>query len=218
MCKGSCTQHHGSRLTGTPIEAACPTCGRLFDFLNPGLLGGAKAFGAFVKRLQKQEPRGLWAAPPTRGAPISFGGSRPTSGSSPTCPTRPVKAFCNLSPQQAKLYEQSVGELSAIISKVEGIQRRGVVLSFLMRLKQICNHPSNGWRWQLRSCPWQIPATCGTVQELAERQEKVQVFTQFREIAELSGHLQEIFRRPGLVLTGSTAVGKRRDGGGVSAG
>src|SRR5207253_1516443 len=53
-----------------------------------------------------------------------------------------VKAFCQLSRKQAALYEQSVQELARQLRDVEGIQRRGLVLSFLMRFKQICNHPS----------------------------------------------------------------------------
>src|SRR5208283_2887221 len=54
-----------------------------------------------------------------------------------------VRAFCQLSRKQAALYEQSVKELARQLETTdEGIQRKGVVLSFLMRFKQICNHPS----------------------------------------------------------------------------
>ena len=53
-----------------------------------------------------------------------------------------VKAFCQLSRKQAALYEQSVKELAEQLEEAEGIQRKGLVLSFLMRFKQICNHPS----------------------------------------------------------------------------
>jgi len=88
------------------------------------------------------------------------------------------------------------------------------VLAFLMRLKQICNHPSqwlgdNGYE----------PADSGKFErladlctEVAQRQEKALIFTQFREIADpLAGHLASIFGRPGLVLHGQTPVAKRRE-------
>ena len=53
-----------------------------------------------------------------------------------------VKTFCPLSRKQAALYQQSVDDLADKLDGLEGIERRGIVLAFLMRLKQICNHPS----------------------------------------------------------------------------
>ena len=93
------------------------------------------------------------------------------------------------------------------------IARRGVVLRSLLRLKQVCNHPS-----QLLGDGEYRPADSGKFlrlaeicEELAERQEKVLLFTQFREIIDpLAEHLTAIFGRPGLVLHGATGVGERR--------
>jgi len=56
-----------------------------------------------------------------------------------------VNAYCLLSKPQAALYQQSVDEMKKAIAELEGIERRGVVLAFLMRFKQICNHPSQCW-------------------------------------------------------------------------
>jgi non-specific serine/threonine protein kinase len=124
-----------------------------------------------------------------------------------------VKAYCGLSKQQAALYEASVRDLAARLGSTEGIERSGLVLGQLMRLKQICNHPS-----QLLGHGDYDPRHSGKFQrlaqlseELAERQEKVLVFTQFREIADpLARFLEGVFRRPGLVLHGGIAVAKRR--------
>jgi non-specific serine/threonine protein kinase len=83
-----------------------------------------------------------------------------------------------------------------------------------MRLKQICNHPSH-WTGDGSYDPkhsgkfQRLGELC---QELAERQEKALIFTQFREITQaLADHLQGVFGARGLVLHGSTAVGKRRE-------
>jgi SNF2 family DNA or RNA helicase len=53
-----------------------------------------------------------------------------------------IKAYCHLSRMQAALYQQAVRELAKGLAETEGIQRRGMVLTFLLRFKQICNHPS----------------------------------------------------------------------------
>jgi SNF2 family DNA or RNA helicase len=112
------------------------------------------------------------------------------------------------------MYEQSVRDLADAIKQADGIQRRGIVLAYLMRLKQICNHPS-----QLTGDGSYEPRHSGKFlrlaeicQELAERQEKTLVFTQFREITgPLADFLAGVFARPGLVLHGQTPVGKRRE-------
>ena len=92
--------------------------------------------------------------------------------------------------------------------------RRGVVLSFLMRFKQICNHPS---QW-LGDAAWAEPDSgkFARLRELAEtiaaKQEKVLVFTQFRETCEpLAAFLGTVFGRAGLVLHGGTPVARRRE-------
>jgi len=124
-----------------------------------------------------------------------------------------VTAHCHLSRRQAALYAQAIEDLERSLEEAEGIQRRGVVLAMLMRLKQICNHPS---QW-LNDGGWteEDSGKFGRLREVAEvvatRQEKMLVFTQFREItAPVAAFLGEVFGRSGLVLHGETAIRKRR--------
>jgi non-specific serine/threonine protein kinase len=125
-----------------------------------------------------------------------------------------VTAYCPLTMAQAALYETSVRELERAIDDAEGIQRRGLVLAYLIRFKQICNHPS---QW-LGDGAYD-PADSGKLARLRElcepiaaRQDKVLVFTQFREMTgPLSTFLAGIFGRAGLVLHGETPVKKRAE-------
>jgi non-specific serine/threonine protein kinase len=124
-----------------------------------------------------------------------------------------VKAFCHLTRKQAALYQQSVVNLAAELGRADGMKRRGIVLASLMRLKQICNHPS---QW-LGDGSWSEADSgkLARLREIAEvvaaKQEKVLVFTQFREVtAPLAAFLLSVFGHPGLVLHGETAIGKRQ--------
>jgi non-specific serine/threonine protein kinase len=121
-------------------------------------------------------------------------------------------AHCSLTKQQAGLYQSAVDELAEGLRSADGIRRRGVVLAAMMRLKQICNHPSH---W-LRDGDWDEKASGKffRLRELCEpivaRQEKLLLFTQFREATDpLAGFLASVFGREGLVLHGETAVAKR---------
>jgi non-specific serine/threonine protein kinase len=128
-----------------------------------------------------------------------------------------VRAFCGLTREQAALYARCVQDLAAKLERAEGIQRRGLVLGHLMQLKQICNHPA---QWQAQSQDQhgygadrsgKFERLSELCEELAERQERVLVFTQFREIVEpVAEHLRGVFGRPGLVLHGGTPVARRR--------
>ena len=125
-----------------------------------------------------------------------------------------MTAFCSLTKTQAALYQQSVRELASKLAELgDGIERRGIVLSFLSRFKQICNHPSHwlgdgGWEPLESGKFTRIREICEAV---SDRQEKVLVFTQYRAVTgPLSEYLASVFGRPGLVLHGGTPVKKRR--------
>ena len=201
-------------LTGTPVENRLGDLWSLFDFLNPGLLGGAQEFSRLVKKLTGDAARGFAPLRQLTGPYILRRLKTDRTIIADLPDKTEVTAWCALSKPQAALYEQAVQELARKLASVdEAIQRKGLVLAFLMRFKQICNHPS---QW-LGDGAYD-PAESGKfirLQELAEeiaaRQEKALVFTQFREMtAPLAGYLQHIFGQAGLILHGSTPVKERQ--------
>jgi superfamily II DNA or RNA helicase len=201
-------------LTGTPIENRLSDLWSIFDFINPGLLGSSKEFSSYVKRLAErpQNPYG-----PLRDLvrPYILRRLKTDKSIIAELPDKTeIKTFCPLSRKQAALYQQAVDDLADQLEDVDGIKRKGIVLSFLMRLKQICNHPS---QW-LGDGTWaeedsgKFTRLRDIVEVLGARQEKALIFTQFKETtAPLAAFLGAVFGHPGLILHGETEVRKRND-------
>ncbi len=201
-------------LTGTPIENRLGDLWSIFDFINPGLLGSAKQFSGFVKRLAERRDN-PYAPLRELVRPYLLRRLKTDKRIITDLPDKTeIKAFCALSRKQAALYQQAVDDLSRQLAEADGIQRRGLVLALLMRLKQICNHPS---QW-LGDGAWgesdsgKLTRLRDLAEVIAAKQEKALVFTQFREITgPLASFLGSVFGRPGLVLHGATEVRKRKD-------
>ena len=205
--------HARIALTGTPVENRLGDLWSIYDFLDPGLLGSAREFSAFARQLADR-PDESYAPLRRLIQPYLLRRLKSDRSIVADLPDKTeVKAFCLLSGPQAALYQKTVDELERAIAGVtQGIERRGLVLAYLMRFKQICNHPAH---W-LGEGAWdeagsgKLARLREIVEAVAAKQEKVLVFTQFREATEpLAAFLAGLFGRSGLVLHGSTPVRNR---------
>ena len=202
-------------LSGTPIENRLSDLWSLFEFINPGLLGSATQFKKFTKQLEGElEPN--YAPLRALVSPYILRRLKTDKTIISDLPDKTeMLALCQLTKTQAAHYEKAVRELAdAMEGEGEtGIKRRGMVLAFLQRFKQICNHPaqwSGSGDYGLKgSGKFQRLATL--CEEMASRQERVLIFTQFREMTRpLAELLGGVFECEGLVLHGGTAVKERQ--------
>jgi hypothetical protein len=208
-------------LTGTPVENRLLDLWSLFDFVAPGLLGSSRVFSNYGKKALKQsEEKGengegrFYAAVRHLVSPYILRRLKSDKQIIADLPDKAeVMAYCSLTKQQIILYQYALKELSERLKQdMDGIQRRGLVLSYLTRFKQICNHPSqwlgHGQYEEQESGKFiRLKEICESIRE---KQEKVLIFTQFREIIPaLHDFLSNIFGQEGLILHGQTAIKNR---------
>jgi len=208
--------NHKVALTGTPVENRLSELWSIIDFLNPGYLKSATDFRTnFIIPIEKYRN-------PTRAETLK-GLIRPfVLRRLKTDPTiindlpekMEMKVFCNLTQEQATLYEAVVKEMLDRVDNSEGMARKGLVLSTLLKLKQVCNHPAHFLQDGSR-----LPGRSGKLVRLEEMLEeilaegdKALIFTQFAEMGMmLRTHLRETFGCETLFLHGGTSK-EQRDG------
>ncbi|HHU61940.1 MAG TPA: DEAD/DEAH box helicase, partial [Natronincola sp.] len=194
-----------------PIENNLSDLWSLFDFLNKGLLGSTQEFKELTKSLNQNN--GGYAKLRKVISPFILRRLKTDKALIPDLPEKiESETYTELSKKQIVLYQALVKELEEKLESADGIGRKGLILSSIMKAKQICNHPDQ-YLGQNQYTPAQsgkfqsLQEICSTI---AEKRERVLVFTQFREMTEpLALFLGKIFKREGLVLHGQTPVKRR---------
>lgn len=198
-------------LTGTPIENSLSDLWSLFDFLNHGLLGSSKEFSSFVKGLS-DDGRG-YVRLRKMISPFLLRRLKTDKSIISDLPDKiEINEYAALSKKQVSLYKQLVGKLESNLQESEGIERKGLILSSIMKFKQICNHPDHYLgREEFKSeGSGKFELLRDICQTIYEKRERVIVFTQFKEMTEpISELLTGIFHKEGFVLHGGTSVKNR---------
>jgi SNF2 family DNA or RNA helicase len=202
-------------LTGTPVENRLTELWSIMNFLNAGYLGGAedfrKQYAVPIEKFGDQKKAGRLK---TLVQPFLLRRLKTDKTIIKDLPEKQeIKVFCNLTKEQATLYGAVVKDMLAKIEKADGIERRGLVLSALVKLKQVCNHPAHFMKDNSKAGgrSGKLERLTEMLEETLENGERALVFTQFTEMGDiLRPHLQERFGREALFLHGGVGQ-KARD-------
>ncbi len=178
--------NHRIALSGTPIENRLSELWSLEDFLNPGFLDKRtvfhKMFALPIEKYNNQDQRNRLKK---LIEPIILRRMKSDKNIIKDLPEKiEANIFCNLKAEQATLYKAVVKEMVEKISDSEGIQRKGLILSSIMKLKQICNHPAQFLkdRSQIKGRSLKLERTKEMLEEIILSKEKALIFTQFKEM------------------------------------
>lgn len=207
-------------LTGTPVENRLTELWSILHFLNPGYLGGEKTFRQrFANPIEKLDNADAAKRLKRLTAPFILRRLKTDPAIISDLPEKmEMKVYTNLTTEQGTLYEAVVKDVMERIERADedddDMSRRGLVLSLLMQLKQICNHPA-----QYLKDGSSLDGRSGKLSRLTEMLEEVYavddralIFTQFAEMGELlRAHLRAMFHDEPLWLHGGTKVKERED-------
>ncbi len=202
-------------LTGTPVENRLSELWSIMEFLNPGYLGTGTDFRqSFAIPIERYHNAERSQTLKKLVQPFMLRRLKTDKTIIQDLPDKmEMNVFCNLTQEQASLYEAVVKDMMEKIEQSDGIERRGLILAALMKLKQVCNHPAHflSDRSSLARRSGKLARLEEMVEEVLEGGEKALIFTQFAEMGDLlQQYLEERFGCEVLFLHGSTPK-KQRD-------
>ncbi len=203
-------------LTGTPVENRLAELWSIMDFLNPGYLGARNFFQRrFAMPIEKYGDASSLSALRSLVQPFILRRLKSDKDIIQDLPEKQeMTVFCGLSAEQANLYQNIVEKSLAEIEESDGIQRRGMILALLVKLKQICNHPAQFLKED--SLKGHQSAKLQRLEEMLDELlaegDRALIFTQFAEWGKLlQPHLEKKIGREVLFLYGSTTKQKREE-------
>jgi SNF2 family DNA or RNA helicase len=205
---------HRIALTGTPVENRLAELWSLFQFLNPGYLGSQEAFRAnFARPIERMQAPDASRRLKSLVGPFILRRVKTDPNVIRDLPAKnEMKVFCTLTREQATLYEAVVRDSLRQIEESEGIQRRGLVLATMLKLKQVCNHPAHflGDGPALADRSGKLNRLAEMLDEVRAVKERALIFTQFAEMgALLKPYLQDALGDEVLFLHGGTPAAAR---------
>lgn len=202
-------------LTGTPIENNVGDLWSIMEFLNNGFLGTQADFKRnFLLPIQANRDPAVIEKLKALTNPFILRRLKSDKSIIKDLPKKlEMKTYCNLTKEQASLYQSLVQDVETALDSTEGIQRKGLVLATLTKLKQICNHPAQylNESGKLADRSGKLSRLTEMLEEVIEVDERALIFTQFVEMGKLiQQHLQDTFGQEVIFLHGGVSK-KARD-------
>ncbi len=204
-------------LTGTPVENRLSELWSILDFLNPGYLGERQFFQRrFALPIEKFGDTDSLRTLRSLVQPFILRRLKTDKSIIQDLPEKQeMTVFCGLSAEQAALYQKLVDESLEEIEETEGIQRRGKILTLLMQLKQICNHPAHYLKQKslgLAGRSGKLLRLQEMLEEIIAEDDRALIFTQFAEWGKLiKPYLEKQFGGEVLFLYGATRKKQREE-------
>jgi SNF2 family DNA or RNA helicase len=203
-------------MTGTPVENNVGELWAIMEFLNPGYLGNAAEFRrSFLLPIQKRADSDAALNLRKLTAPFILRRLKTDRAVIQDLPDKmEMKVFCNLTPEQASLYKSVVADAALALDASTGIQRKGVILAALTKLKQVCNHPAQFLDDDspLAGRSGKLSRLTEMVEELLSEGDRALIFSQFANMGErLRSHLAATFGQEVLLLHGGVPAHKRNE-------
>ncbi len=200
---------HRVALTGTPVENRLTELHSIMDFLNPGLLGSAAGFKRhYAKPIERWRDPSATEKLRSATSPFILRRLKTDKRIISDLPEKiEMRVDCHLTKEQATLYQAVVDEMLEKAERAQGIERSGIILAALMKLKQACNHPAHLLkdRSDLEGRSGKLARLEEILAEALAEGDKALCFTQFTEFGQmLKPHLQERLGREVLFLHGGT--------------
>ncbi|MBM7646937.1 SNF2 family DNA or RNA helicase [Scopulibacillus daqui] len=178
---------HRIALTGTPIENRLEELWSIMEFLNPGYLGPLNKFREhFVRPIVKENSTAKTRMLQKMISPFILRREKTDKRIIKDLPKKmEIKEYCHLSKVQASLYQSVVNELMQHVRSTEGMKRKGLILSTLTKLKQICDHPNLLTDKEDIQSSGKLKRLFELVHPLVEQNEKLLIFTQYVKMGKL---------------------------------
>jgi len=209
-------------LTGTPVENRLSELWSILDFLNPGYLGPRNFFHRrFAVPIERYGDTASLQTLRSLVQPFILRRLKTDRTIIQDLPEKQeMTVFCGLSPEQAALYQKTVDQSLVEIESAEGLQRHGMILALLVKLKQICNHPAllksesakkkSDSDLAFRNQSGKLQRLEEMLDEALAEGDRALLFTQFAEWGKLlKAHLERQFGKEVLFLYGSTSQKQR---------
>ena len=205
---------HRVAVTGTPVENRLADLWSIMEFANPGLLGSALSFRArYAEPVERRGDEVAAERLKRLTGPFVLRRVKTDKSIISDLPEKlEMEVLCNLTAEQASLYQAVVEDMMAKIEQSEGIERRGLVLATMTKLKQVCNHPAHLLRdgTRLAGRSGKLARLEEILDEVLASGEKALLFTQYAEFGGmLRGHLAAHFGREVIFLHGGVAKADR---------